>query len=97
MSLIPPYSREDAGQPPSRRAPHASTVARAPRQPLARIPAHPDRHNRLDQGLVAVDRIVPPERRDTLVAREAADRESLAVWRFDIVLKGERETAFFDL
>jgi len=38
MSLILPYAREDAGQPPSLHAPYASTVARSPRQPLVTIP-----------------------------------------------------------
>lgn len=36
--------------------------------------------------------LVPAERRDTLIARKAGD-----VWRFDIVLQGERETVFFDI
>jgi protocatechuate 3,4-dioxygenase alpha subunit len=36
--------------------------------------------------------LVPTERRDTLVARETN-----GVWRFDIVLQGERETVFFDV
>ena len=33
-----PYAREDDGQPPSLHPPYRSTVARAPRQPLVRIP-----------------------------------------------------------
>ncbi|WP_454715552.1 protocatechuate 3,4-dioxygenase subunit alpha [Caulobacter segnis] len=36
--------------------------------------------------------LVPPERRDTLIARERDGG-----WRFDIVLQGERETVFFDI
>ncbi|WP_454759580.1 protocatechuate 3,4-dioxygenase subunit alpha [Caulobacter segnis] len=36
--------------------------------------------------------LVPAERRDTLIAREQD-----GVWRFDIVLQGERETVFFDI
>jgi protocatechuate 3,4-dioxygenase beta subunit len=32
------YAREDAGQPPSLHPPYRSTVARAPRQPLVKIP-----------------------------------------------------------
>jgi protocatechuate 3,4-dioxygenase alpha subunit len=36
--------------------------------------------------------LVPAERRDTLIARKVGD-----VWRFDIVLQGERETVFFDI
>lgn len=36
--------------------------------------------------------LAPAERRDTLVARKVGD-----VWRFDIVLQGERETVFFDI
>jgi protocatechuate 3,4-dioxygenase alpha subunit len=36
--------------------------------------------------------LVPPERRDTLIARRRADGE----YEFDIVLQGEKETAFFD-
>ncbi|KQV57273.1 MULTISPECIES: protocatechuate 3,4-dioxygenase subunit beta [unclassified Caulobacter] len=38
MSLILPYAREDASQPPSLHPGYASTVARSPRQPLVRIP-----------------------------------------------------------
>lgn len=36
--------------------------------------------------------LVPAERRETLIARKAG-----AVWRFDIVLQGDRETVFFDI
>ncbi|MBO9544997.1 protocatechuate 3,4-dioxygenase subunit alpha [Caulobacter sp.] len=36
--------------------------------------------------------LVPPERRDTLIARQQD-----GAWRFDIVLQGERETVFFDI
>lgn len=36
---------------------------------------------------------VPPERRDTLMARETAP----GVWRFDIRMQGASETVFFDL
>jgi protocatechuate 3,4-dioxygenase alpha subunit len=36
--------------------------------------------------------LVPVERRDTLVARKID-----GVWRFDIILQGERETVFFDV
>ena len=35
--------------------------------------------------------LVPPERRATLIAQRDG-----AVWRFDIVLSGPRETVFFD-
>jgi protocatechuate 3,4-dioxygenase alpha subunit len=35
--------------------------------------------------------LVPPDRRDTLIARPSGD-----VWRFDIVLQGNGETVFFD-
>jgi protocatechuate 3,4-dioxygenase, alpha subunit len=37
-------------------------------------------------------RLVPAERRDTLIARRRADAEYV----FDIVLQGEKETPFFD-
>ncbi|WP_460437264.1 protocatechuate 3,4-dioxygenase subunit alpha [Ancylobacter sonchi] len=37
--------------------------------------------------------LVPPERRDTLIARRRPD----GVWWLDIVLQGENETVFFDL
>lgn len=40
-------------------------------------------------------RLVPEERRPTLIARRAAGPG--AAYRFDIVLQGERETVFFDL
>src|SRR5437588_665311 len=43
---------------------------------------------------------VPADRRATLLARRVAGRESdsaLAVYRFDIVLQGVDETAFFNL
>ncbi|MET3665737.1 protocatechuate 3,4-dioxygenase subunit alpha [Caulobacter sp. 1776] len=36
--------------------------------------------------------LVPAQRRETLMAREAG-----SVWRFDIVLQGEGETVFFDI
>ena len=38
MTDNPPYSREDAGQPPSLFPAYGSTPPRAPRQPLVRIP-----------------------------------------------------------
>lgn len=38
--------------------------------------------------------LVPAERRDTLIARRSQAGD---VWRFDIVLQGDRETVFFDL
>src|SRR5262249_44111791 len=38
--------------------------------------------------------LVPEERRDTLIAKRAA---GAPVYRFDIVLQGEGETAFFNL
>ncbi|MGC1303999.1 MAG: protocatechuate 3,4-dioxygenase subunit alpha [Caulobacteraceae bacterium] len=37
--------------------------------------------------------LVPPERRDTLVARPDGEGR----WRFDIRIQGERETVFFDI
>ncbi|EJL30823.1 protocatechuate 3,4-dioxygenase, alpha subunit [Caulobacter sp. AP07] len=40
--------------------------------------------------------LVPAERRHTLIAREAPDKDG-GVWRFDIVLQGEGETVFFDI
>jgi protocatechuate 3,4-dioxygenase alpha subunit len=43
---------------------------------------------------------VPADRRPTLLARRVADRElagKLLVYRFDIVLQGAGETAFFQL
>jgi protocatechuate 3,4-dioxygenase alpha subunit len=48
-----------------------------------------------DEAANAADPIlalVPAERRETLIARKAG-----AVWRFDIVLQGDRETVFFDI
>ena len=36
--------------------------------------------------------LTPPERRDTLIAKLRD-----GVWRFDIVLQGDRETVFFDI
>ncbi len=39
--------------------------------------------------------LVPRERRDTLMARP--DPEHPGVWRFDIHLRGEQETVFFDV
>ena len=44
--------------------------------------------NRTDPTLA----IVPPGRRDTLLARKVADGR----YRFDIVVQGERETVFFE-
>jgi protocatechuate 3,4-dioxygenase, alpha subunit len=49
-----------------------------------------------DEGSNAEDPIldlVPPERRDTLIAR----RQRYGAYRFDIHLQGERETVFFDI
>jgi protocatechuate 3,4-dioxygenase alpha subunit len=40
-------------------------------------------------------RLVPPERRVTLLARRRT-AQGPALYRFDIVLQGERETVFFD-
>lgn len=37
--------------------------------------------------------LIPPERRDTLIARD----EGQSVWSLDIHVQGERETVFFDL
>lgn len=37
-------------------------------------------------------RLVPPERRGTLIARKAADRR----YRYDVVIQGPGETVFFD-
>lgn len=39
---------------------------------------------------------VPAERRDTLIA-ERSEEDGVAVYRFDIHMQGERETAFFDV
>jgi protocatechuate 3,4-dioxygenase alpha subunit len=38
-------------------------------------------------------RLVPPERRTTLVARKAGER----LYHFDVILQGDRETVFFDV
>jgi protocatechuate 3,4-dioxygenase alpha subunit len=38
-------------------------------------------------------RLVPPERRTTLVARKIGER----LYHFDVILQGERETVFFDV
>jgi protocatechuate 3,4-dioxygenase, alpha subunit len=38
--------------------------------------------------------LVPPERRDTLLAKP--DPKSAGVWRFDIRIQGGNETVFFD-
>jgi protocatechuate 3,4-dioxygenase, alpha subunit len=43
-------------------------------------------------GIDPILQLVPAERRDTLIARRRADAEYV----FDIVLQGEKETAFFD-
>lgn len=39
--------------------------------------------------------LVPPNRRETLMARP--DSSAAGVWRFDIRLQGEQETVFFDI
>jgi len=39
---------------------------------------------------------VPKERRETLIARRE-DTEAGAIYRFDLVMQGERETVFFDV
>lgn len=41
--------------------------------------------------------LVPASRRQTLVARRSGARDGAAVYRFDLFLQGERETAFFEL
>jgi protocatechuate 3,4-dioxygenase, alpha subunit len=40
-------------------------------------------------------RLVPPERRETLVARPSPGRPEY--WSFDVRLQGDRETVFFDV
>ena len=47
----------------------------------------------LDTDLVFA--AVPPERRDTLIARRV--EAAAPTWRFDIHLQGDRETVYFDL
>lgn len=42
----------------------------------------------------AVLALVPPDRRDTLLAKPG---EASGAWTFDVRLQGERETVFFDL
>lgn len=52
-----------------------------------------------DAGANATDpvlRLVPEQRRSTLLAKRAA-AEGRIVYRFDIVLQGDNETVFFDL
>jgi protocatechuate 3,4-dioxygenase, alpha subunit len=39
--------------------------------------------------------LIPPERRETLMARPNPDRPGY--WRFDVILQGDRETVFFDV
>jgi protocatechuate 3,4-dioxygenase, alpha subunit len=41
-------------------------------------------------------RLVPEARRTTLIARRASDENLTPTYRFDIVLQGAGETAFFD-
>ncbi|MBN9392477.1 MAG: protocatechuate 3,4-dioxygenase subunit alpha [Chloroflexi bacterium] len=55
-----------------------------------------------DEAATATDpvlQLVPAERRATLVARKdpKATEEGKAVYRFDIIMQGEGETAFFNL
>jgi protocatechuate 3,4-dioxygenase, alpha subunit len=40
-------------------------------------------------------RLIPSERRDTVMARPDPDRPGY--WRFDVILQGDRETVFFDV
>ena len=56
-----------------------------------RIYFHGDPANSEDPIL----RLVPQERRDTLMAREHPDQRG--AWHIDIHLSGERETVFFDV
>ncbi|HEY6433597.1 MAG TPA: protocatechuate 3,4-dioxygenase subunit alpha [Acetobacteraceae bacterium] len=41
--------------------------------------------------------IEPPGRRDTLMARPAAEEAGTRVWRLDLRLQGERETLFMEI
>ena len=41
--------------------------------------------------------LVPEERRPTLLARAAGQRDGATLYRFDIRVQGERETVFFDI
>jgi protocatechuate 3,4-dioxygenase alpha subunit len=41
--------------------------------------------------------VVPPERRDTLLARREVQPGGTVVYRFDIWMQGEAETVFFDV
>jgi protocatechuate 3,4-dioxygenase alpha subunit len=50
---------------------------------------------RLDHDAVLA--LVPEQRRPTLLARAAGQRDGSAVYRFDIRLQGEGETVFFEL
>jgi protocatechuate 3,4-dioxygenase, alpha subunit len=40
-------------------------------------------------------RLIPSERRQTMMARPDPDRPGY--WRFDVILQGDRETVFFDV
>jgi protocatechuate 3,4-dioxygenase alpha subunit len=49
----------------------------------------------LDRDLVLSR--VPPDRRETLIAKPSAETAPPRQWTFDIHLQGDRETVFFDL
>jgi protocatechuate 3,4-dioxygenase, alpha subunit len=88
------------GQVPGRgntlQAPHITVAlfARGLLKPLyTRIYFAGDPANEADPVLQTID---DPGRRATLLAGRN-DQAGSAVWRFDIVMQGERETVFFDL
>jgi len=42
-------------------------------------------------------KLVPPERRDTLIAQRQAGGNGAAVYKIDFQIQGDRETVFFDV
>jgi protocatechuate 3,4-dioxygenase alpha subunit len=76
-------------------APHLAVAvfARGMLKPLyTRVYFAGDAANREDPVL----QLVPPERRETLMARPDSTRPK-GYWKFDLYLQGDQETVFFDL
>jgi protocatechuate 3,4-dioxygenase, alpha subunit len=72
-------------------APHIAMLvfARGLLKPVATRVYFPDEPGNATDPVLSV---VPPDRRDTLVAVQEGDRS----YRFDVHLRGERETVFFE-
>ena len=87
-TVRPGCARGPGGRP---QAPHIAigVLGRGLNKRLVTRAYFADAPENADDAILA---LVPPSRRDTLLARLEG-----SLWRFDIVLQGDRETVFFDI